>query len=90
MAQRLTTMNVSMPKEMREFVRTRMKEGGFANTSEYMRHLIRMDENQLDEETLRVLIKRSLEGGPSITMDRERWRQFSDQLAHKHRGKKSA
>jgi antitoxin ParD1/3/4 len=90
MAQRLTTVNVSMPKRMRDFIKTRMKEGGFANTSEYMRHLIRMDESQLDEETLRILIKRGLEGGPSITMDKDRWRDFCDQLARKHRRKKSA
>ena len=37
----MTTMNISLPAPLREFVETQLSEGGYASASEYMRELIR-------------------------------------------------
>jgi len=37
----MTTMNVSLPDELRSFVDAQVNEGSFGSTSEYVRELIR-------------------------------------------------
>lgn len=36
-------LNISLPKEMVLQIKKGVKEGGFSTTSEYMRHLIRLE-----------------------------------------------
>ena len=42
----MTTMNVSLPAKLREFVDTQVDEGGYGSTSEYVRDLIRRDQDR--------------------------------------------
>ena len=39
----MATMNVSLPKKMKDWVEKRASEGPFANSSDYIRDLIRED-----------------------------------------------
>jgi antitoxin ParD1/3/4 len=49
----MSTMNVSLPDDLKSFVDERVGHGGFGSTSEYVRDLIRRDQ---DRERLRVLL----------------------------------
>ncbi len=49
----MTTMNVSMPEELRTFVDERVEDGRYGSTSEYVRELIRRDQ---DRHRLRGLL----------------------------------
>lgn len=51
-------MNVSLPDELRNFVDDRVRESGYASTSEYVRDLIRRDR---DRQHLRQLIVEGLQ-----------------------------
>src|SRR5687768_8664636 len=42
----LETMNVSLPSMLKRFVERRVAEGGYGNTSEYVRELIRRDQER--------------------------------------------
>ena len=42
----MATMNVSLPKKMKDWVEKRAAEGSFANSSDYIRDLIREDEER--------------------------------------------
>jgi antitoxin ParD1/3/4 len=42
----MATMNVSLPKKMKDWVEKRASEGQFANSSDYIRDLIREDEER--------------------------------------------
>jgi antitoxin ParD1/3/4 len=44
----MATMNVSLPDPMKEWVESRMKDGKFSNTSDYVRHLIRRDQERAE------------------------------------------
>jgi antitoxin ParD1/3/4 len=57
----MSTMNVSLPDELKSFVDERVDHGGFGSTSEYVRDLIRRDQ---ERERLRGLL---LEGAASPT-----------------------
>lgn len=49
----VSTMNVSLPDDLKSFVDERVDHGGFGSTSEYVRDLIRRDQ---DRERLRRLL----------------------------------
>ena len=55
----MSTMNVSLPESLREFIDEQVTERGYGTTSEYVRDLIRREQ---DRWRLRNLI---LEGGAS-------------------------
>ncbi len=42
----MTTMNVSLPDELRSFVDAQVNEGNYGSTSEYVRELIRRDHDR--------------------------------------------
>ena len=42
----MATMNVSLPDPMKTWIEARMKDGRFSNTSDYVRHLIRRDQER--------------------------------------------
>jgi antitoxin ParD1/3/4 len=54
----MTTMNVSLPDSMREFVERQVREGSFSTSSEYIRALIRRDEARA---TVRELLRQGIE-----------------------------
>ena len=53
----MTTMNISLPEELKDFVDTQVAECGYGSTSEYLRDLIR---KQRDVERLRTALVEGL------------------------------
>lgn len=53
----MTTMNISLPDSLRDFVEAQLEEGNYASVSEYVRALIRQakQEQELDERLLQAL-----------------------------------
>lgn len=49
----MTTMNVSLPDELKEFVDEQAERGGYGSTSEFVRDLIRREQ---DRQRLRALL----------------------------------
>jgi antitoxin ParD1/3/4 len=49
----MTTMNVSLPEELKEFVDAQAVRGGYGSTSEFVRELIRREQ---DRQQLRALL----------------------------------
>ena len=56
-----TTMNVSLPEPMRAWVDSRVESGAYANASDYVRDLIRHDQeqqkDQIDAEAMSAIRK---------------------------------
>lgn len=54
-----TTMNVSLPGTMRAWVESRVRTGSYANASDYVRDLIRHDQEEhkdrIDEEAIAAI-----------------------------------
>lgn len=62
----MATMNISLPDQLRTFVDQQVATGRFANASDYVRDLIREDqEREQGLERLRELIREGLESGVS-------------------------
>jgi antitoxin ParD1/3/4 len=46
----MAAMSISMPDKMRDFVRSRVEAGDYHNESEYIRDLVRRDQERLSED----------------------------------------
>ena len=56
----MATINVSLPDPMKKWVEARLKDGRFSNTSDYVHHLIRRDQER--EEAI-ALLQTSIDEG---------------------------
>ena len=57
------TMSFALPEAMRSYVNQRVASGQFGNTSEYLRELIRRDQEEQAKKRLRELIEEGLSSG---------------------------
>ncbi len=62
-------MSFALPEAMRSYVDQRVRSGQYGNTSEYLRELIRRDQEEQDKKRLRELIEEGLNSGPGRVMN---------------------
>ena len=65
----MTTMNISLPDSLKDFVDTQVQDGGYSTSSEYVRDLIRRDQVRSASQQLAALIMEGLESGSAISAD---------------------
>lgn len=64
----METMNISMPKAMKSFVDSQVDQGDYSSASEYLRRLIREDqERQWREDVERKLLEGLKSGSSPMT-----------------------
>ncbi len=69
----MTTINISVPEEMRAFVEAQMAQDGYASASEYLRSLIRDAQKRLAKRELEAKFREAVESGPATPITREDW-----------------
>lgn len=65
----MTTMNISLPDDMKAFVDEQVRARGYMSSSEYIRDLIR---KQKDFEDFRAMIQEGIGSGPAEEAYEER------------------
>jgi antitoxin ParD1/3/4 len=58
------TMSFALPESMRAYIDARVAAGTYGNTSEYIRDLVRRDQEEQAKKRLRDLIEEGLASGP--------------------------
>ena len=58
------TMSFALPESMRAYIDARVSAGSYGNTSEYIRDLVRRDQEEQAKKRLRDLIEEGLASGP--------------------------
>jgi antitoxin ParD1/3/4 len=78
-------MNISLPDPMKTWVEDQGKSGRYANSSDYVRDLIRRD-RQRQEAIVEVqaALDTGLASGPAVPLDRE---AFKTRMRAQHEGK---
>jgi antitoxin ParD1/3/4 len=84
----MTSLNISLPQPLKDFVEERVKDGGYSTPSEYVRELLREDQKRRAEEKLEALLLESLNSGEPIAISPEYWEKKRQQLIERHRAKK--
>jgi antitoxin ParD1/3/4 len=86
-----TSMNISLPESMREWVEERIKAEGYGTASEYFRQLVRQDQKKQARKELEVQLLEALDSGPSKELTREDWdamrREVHERIARNSRKK---
>ena len=65
-------MSFALPEELRAYVDERVASGQYGNTSEYLRDLIRRDQQEQAVDRLRALVVEGLESGDPVPLTGER------------------
>ncbi len=76
----MTTMNISLPEDMKAFVETQVRAGGYSTASEYLRELIREAKKRVAEERLEKLLLEGINSGPGIEVTPEFWERAHQEL----------
>jgi len=84
----MTSLNISLPQPLKDFVEERVKQGGYSTPSEYVRELLREDQKRRAEEKLEVLLLEGLNSGKPIDVTPEYWEGKRRQLVERSRAKK--
>ncbi len=61
-------MSFALPEALRSYIDLRVRSGQYGNTSEYLRELIRRDQDEQAKKRLRDLIEEGLQSGPGRTL----------------------
>jgi antitoxin ParD1/3/4 len=69
----MQTMNVSLPDTMKHFIDAQVTAGGYSSTSEYVRTLVRDEQQRQDKARLESLLLEALDSGDSTIMTPEDW-----------------
>jgi antitoxin ParD1/3/4 len=78
------TMNISLPDPMKNWVEDQARSGRYANSSDYVRDLIRRDRARLEAiAELQAAVDAGLASGPAKPLDRE---AFKSRMRAQHAG----
>jgi len=82
----MATMNVSLPDPMKLWVEERTKGGRYSNASDYVRDLIRKDQERAESiAELQALITQGIDSGAAQTFDKA---AFLARMKQQHDGSK--
>ena len=80
------TMSFALPETMRSYIDERVKSGSYGNTSEYLRDLIRRDQEAQAAKRLRELIEEGLASGPAAPLTDDDFAAFRARMAKAAQG----
>ncbi len=73
------TISFALPQALRSYVDQRVRSGQYGNTSEYLRELIRRDQEDQAKKRLRELIEEGLNSGPGRVLTPQRAARWKKQ-----------
>ncbi|MBC8102599.1 MAG: type II toxin-antitoxin system ParD family antitoxin [Cytophagales bacterium] len=85
----MTSMNVSLPEQLKSFVEERVEGGGYQTASEYVRDLIRQDQEKrraAEDKVEAMLLEgiESLQKGAGVEATSDLWESLKERFHAKH------
>jgi antitoxin ParD1/3/4 len=81
----MTTMNISLPDEMRVFIEEQVSSEGYASASEYFRALVRDAQKRQGRVDLEAKLREALVSGPAAHMTSEDWQELERRVWDRER-----
>jgi antitoxin ParD1/3/4 len=76
-----STMTISLPEDLKRFVKQRSRTAHYGTPSDYIRGLIREDLKRLEEERLEQELLKGLASGNGIPMTPDAWKRLKAEAA---------
>ncbi len=80
----METMNIALPKVMKVFVQSQVAKRGYSSASEYIRELIRADQDERARAALETEILKGLQSGKSTPMTAGDWKAIRQEVRRRH------
>jgi antitoxin ParD1/3/4 len=87
MAVQQTSMNISLPESMREWIEERVATEGYGTASEYLRALVREDQKRTAREELERKLADALDSGEATEMTQADWAQIRSAVRERLKAK---
>jgi antitoxin ParD1/3/4 len=76
----MNTMNIAIPKQLKSFVQRQVERRGYSSVSEYVRDLIRGDQESQAIAMLEAEYLKGLESGPATPMTQQDWQEIREEV----------
>jgi antitoxin ParD1/3/4 len=77
----MTTVTISLPESLKEFLSRQVQTKGYGNVSEYLRGLLREAQSKESEARLEALLLEGLQSGEDIPLTRKFWKELKAEAA---------
>ena len=91
----MASLNISLPAPLREWIESQVKGGRYGNASEYVRELIRRDQERQAQQRLEQVLLEGVKSGKASPLTKQDWAELRTDVAERlqkqwgDRGKKS-
>ena len=79
----MASLNISLPAPLREWIEAQIRGGRYGNASEYLRELIRRDQERQAQERLEALLLEGMESGPAKALTKQDWVEIRTEVAER-------
>ncbi len=84
----MTSLNISLPEPLREWIEAQVKRGRYGNASEYLRELIRRDQERQAQERLEELLLEGVKSGEASPLTKRDWAELRADVAERLEGRR--
>jgi antitoxin ParD1/3/4 len=88
----MTTVTISLPESLKEFIEVEVHTKGYGNVSEYVRGLLRAEQAKRADDALETLLLEGLASGEDVALTPAFWKELKADaakiLAKKKAGRK--
>jgi antitoxin ParD1/3/4 len=81
----MTSLNISLPKALKDYIQGRVAAGTYSTPSEYIRGLIREDQKRRAQEKLEAALLEGLKSGPASETNPSYWADKRKYLRERHK-----
>ncbi len=86
----MTTLNISLPDNLKVFIDSRLAEGGYVTVSDYIHELVRQDQARKEQKRLEAVLLERLQGEDWEALSPADWvnlrQELKERLAVAERG----
>lgn len=79
----MTSLNISLPEPLRDWIEAQVKRGRYGNASEYLRELIRRDQERQAQERLEELLLEGVKSGLASPLTKQDWAELRADVAER-------
>jgi antitoxin ParD1/3/4 len=79
----MTSLNISLSEPLRDWIDAQIKGGRYGNASEYVRDLIRRDQERQAQDRLEGLLLEGVKSGPASYLTKRDWAELRTEVAER-------
>ena len=79
----MPSLNISLPAPLREWIDAQIKGGRYGNASEYLRELIRRDQERQAQDRLEALLLEGVRSGEPSPLTQQDWAELRTKVAER-------